>query len=106
MGLSKCSLCNQVYSTKKARTTANERLLHGIIASYKDWQTKNHLPCPKCGEDSMSDSVSRNALSRVASIQICDVCGVKESLEAFMGEEASVLNWWLINYLFGVNNAN
>ena len=91
-----CPLCGQIFATQKARRTADETLANGIVAIYRERQQKEHLPCPKCGSDNMDEKVSRNALSRVADIQICDECGLLESLEAFDGVKHTLLNWWLI----------
>ena len=38
-----------------------------------------HMPCPRCGRDTMKENIHTNALSRHADIYICDACGVAEA---------------------------
>ena len=39
-----------------------------------------HMPCPRCGRDTMKECVHTNALSRHANIYICDACGMQEAI--------------------------
>ena len=42
-----------------------------------------HMPCPRCGRDTMKPALYTNALSRVADgIMVCDDCGTQEALLA------------------------
>jgi len=91
-----CTLCEQEYFTKKARGIAERNIVNGIIAVYKEKQLSEHLPCPMCGLDNMADNVHRNATSRIAPVQICDVCGIREALFAFESRNYSVLSWWIV----------
>ena len=44
-----------------------------------------HMPCPRCGRNTMKPALYTNALSRVADgIMVCDDCGTQEALLAFM----------------------
>lgn len=43
------------------------------------------LPCPRCGQDRMNENPVRNALSRRASVYICDECGTDEALRDMAG---------------------
>lgn len=57
--------------------------------------------CPRCG-DEMPGSLRTHAVSRRADIIICDMCGVKESLEdavqagVMKGEEPMPIEDWYI----------
>ena len=52
-----------------------------------------HLPCPRCGCDSMKPALYTNALSRVFDIMICDACGTNEAVKAFAGEPVPIEDW-------------
>ncbi len=52
-----------------------------------------HMPCPRCGRDTMNVSVNRNALSRYADILICSECGLGESILDYMGLPLSLPAW-------------
>jgi predicted RNA-binding Zn-ribbon protein involved in translation (DUF1610 family) len=56
----------------------------------------NSLPCPRCGESSMSGNVLRNALSRQFDIYICDDCGNREAVEASEGKPMPIESWWAV----------
>ena len=38
-------------------------------------QAGEHMPCPRCGKDTMKPDLHTNALSRPAPLFICDQCG-------------------------------
>ena len=100
-----CPLCLQKYETKKAQRITEQRLANGIIRVYAERQATEHLPCPRCGNDSMSDVVTRNAVSRTtensgAKIFVCDECGMREALEVFDGKTLTLMSWWVIEELF------
>ena len=38
-------------------------------------QAGEHMPCPRCGKDTMKPDLHTNALSRHADLFICDQCG-------------------------------
>ena len=53
-----------------------------------------HLPCPRCGRDTMKPDLYTNALSREADgIMVCDECGTQEALLAFMRNPKPVEDW-------------
>jgi predicted RNA-binding Zn-ribbon protein involved in translation (DUF1610 family) len=52
-----------------------------------------HMPCPRCGKDSMNRSVLRNALSRHADIFVCDSCGGQEAMLDFMQNPLPLDQW-------------
>jgi len=53
-----------------------------------------HMPCPRCGRDTMKPSLCTNALSRHADgIYICDECGGSESLLDFMNNPLPIEMW-------------
>ena len=52
-----------------------------------------HLPCPRCGCDSMKPNLYTNALSRAADIMICDACGTDEAVRAFTSNPMSMEEW-------------
>jgi len=95
-----CPLCGQAYETKKAKRITEKHLADGIIKLYAERQQQEHLPCPMCGQDNMDENVSRNAKSRIAPVQICNECGMREAIFAFEVREHSVLDWWLIDTCF------
>ncbi len=37
-------------------------------------ESGEHMPCPRCGLDTMKPKLHTNALSRYADIMICDEC--------------------------------
>lgn len=57
--------------------------------------------CPRCGEE-MSAGIYRHALSRRADIVVCDMCGVKESIEdavaagVMKGEKPLPIEEWAV----------
>lgn len=52
-----------------------------------------HMPCPRCGRDTMKKSIHTNALSRQADIYICDACGTEEALLKFMHNPLPMREW-------------
>ena len=52
-----------------------------------------HMPCPRCGRDTMKKSIHTNALSRHADIYICDACGTEEALLKFMSNPLPMREW-------------
>lgn len=64
-----------------------------LIGTFAEKQTEIHYPCPRCGEDSMDDTPTRNALSRCIDVYICDTCGTDEALRAFAGEQKQPSEW-------------
>lgn len=52
------------------------------------------LPCPRCGQDWMNEEPVRNALSRRASVYICDECGTDEALRDMAGMPPLPFSEW------------
>ena len=49
--------------------------------------------CPRCGRDTMKESIHTNALSRHADVYICDACGTEEALLKFMSNPLPMTEW-------------
>ena len=49
--------------------------------------------CPRCGRDTMKESIHTNALSRHADVYICDACGTEEALLKFMSNPLPMREW-------------
>ena len=56
-------------------------------------ESGEHMPCPRCGRDTMKDNLHTNALSRIFDIMICDSCGLEEAMAAFAGRAMLVEDW-------------
>ncbi len=52
-----------------------------------------HMPCPRCGRDTMKENVYSNAFSRHADIYICDACGTEEAVLKFMHNPLPMYEW-------------
>ena len=60
----------------------NENEARTLIERFAEKQQGGHFACPRCGKMAMdAESVTRNALSRRATVHICDACGTVEALE-------------------------
>ena len=52
------------------------------------------LPAPRCGKMTMdAESVTHNALSRRATVYVCDTCGTEEALEDMLDERMPLTAW-------------
>ena len=58
----------------------NERIEKRLLDLKARQDNGEHMPCPRCGRDSMKDPVYTNALSRHADVYVCDECGISEAL--------------------------
>ena len=56
-------------------------------------QAGEHMPCPRCGEDTLAGRPRRNALSRQADVYVCSRCGVDEALRAMRGDLKPLSEW-------------
>ncbi|MEF9879095.1 MAG: hypothetical protein RR085_07295 [Clostridia bacterium] len=80
---------------KQKQTTEQ---LQATLADLKARQLLcERMPCPRCGCDRMNEHPVRNALSRQADIQICDECGLSESIFAMMGSVKPLAEWACFN---------
>jgi len=66
-----------------------------LVESLRPLQLQGErFPCPRCGRDTMkTDHPATNALSRYASVYICDACGTGESLGDMMGQVLPLSEW-------------
>jgi len=108
-----CPLCNSAFTPADGVLT-DEHLARTIISIYEKIQTQaeyedctdNPIPCPRCGHTRMSPKVSRNALSRHAAIQVCDICGVDEAVRVFSDSVLPLSCWWLTQQLLPFNRTH
>ena len=56
-------------------------------------QAGEHMPCPRCGKDTMKPELHTNALSRHADLFICDQCGTAEAMLDFMNNPLPLTMW-------------
>ena len=71
-----------------------ETLARVLIAEFSKKQQDGHFACPRCGKMAMdAESVTRNALSRRATVYICDACGMQEALEDMMDSITPLTAW-------------
>lgn len=74
-----------------------ETLARVLIAEFSKKQQGGHFACPRCGKMTMdAESVTRNALSRRATVYICDACGMQEALEDMMDSITPLTAWALV----------
>ena len=56
-----------------------------------------HLLCPRCGESTLKEHITTNALSRHADIYVCDDCGTTEALLVMMKNPLPLEDWACFN---------
>ena len=71
----------------------NERMQRILVDLKARQAAGEHMPCPRCGCDTMKPEVYTNALSRSADIMICDDCGMDEAKLAFMRNPMPLAQW-------------
>lgn len=71
----------------------NERTLNRLVDLRARQLAGEHLPCPRCGMDSMKDKLHTNALSRHADIYVCDDCGTAEAMLDHMRNPLPLEDW-------------
>lgn len=75
----------------------NENEAKTLIECFAEKQQGGHFACPRCGKMAMdAESVTRNALSRRATVYICDACGTAEALEDMLGERMPLTAWAIV----------
>ena len=75
-----------------------ETLARVLIAEFSKKQQDGHFACPRCGKMTMdAESVTRNALSRRATVYICDACGMQEALEDMMDSITPLTAWAIVS---------
>ena len=61
-------------------------------------ESGEHMPCPRCGRDTMKPNLHTNALSRHADgIYVCDDCGTAEAMLQFMNSPLPIEEWAVFN---------
>ena len=74
-----------------------ETLARVLIAEFSKKQQDGHFACRRCGKMTMdAESVTRNALSRRATVYICDACGMQEALEDMMDSITPLTAWAIV----------
>lgn len=56
-------------------------MVEDLITRFAKKQKHGWFICPRCGCDNMNPDAARNALSRRADVNVCDVCGNIEAIE-------------------------
>lgn len=76
----------------------NENEARALIERFAQKQQGGHFACPRCGKMTMNaESVTRNALSRRATVHICDACGTMEALEDMTGDRRPLTAWAIVS---------
>ena len=78
----------------------NERTLNRLVDLRARQLAGEHLPCPRCGRETMKEAVCTNALSRHADIFICDQCGTDEAMLDFMRNPLPIEDWACVQKQF------
>lgn len=74
-----------------------ETLARILVSEFAEKQQGGHFACPRCGKMTMdAEIVTRNALSRRATVYICDSCGMQEALEDMMDSITPLTAWALV----------
>ena len=80
---------------EKPSTKRTEAGARAFIESLKPLQDAGlRFPCPRCGYDRMhTEKPVRNALSRYATVYVCEVCGMDEAMRDMVGEKLPLTEW-------------
>ena len=85
------------YGADRAHMVANEEEIRESL----NWLGERQVAatagghCPRCG--AVLESFKRHALSRRASVTVCDACGMEEALEdAGLKEKKPLSGWWWV----------
>lgn len=74
--------------------THEEKSAKATIEGFAVKQQGGHFACSRCGKMTMdAESVTHNALSRRATVYICDACGMQEALEDMMDSRTPLTEW-------------
>ena len=72
----------------------NEEMKRALLNLRARQEAGEHMPCPRCGRDTMKPKLHTNALSRHADgIYICDECGTSEAMLDFMNNPLPTEDW-------------
>ena len=81
------------YGADRCHKISTEEEAKDTLDWYGKHQPKENAICPRCGE-LMPGATTRHALSRWASIMVCDQCGTIEALEqAKLTETLPMMQW-------------
>ncbi len=70
----------------------NEETLKRLADLKARQDAGEHMPCPRCGKNTMKPDVYTNALSRQADVMICE-CGMEEAMLAFINCPLPLAGW-------------
>lgn len=75
----------------------NQTPANDVKAKLEDLKTRQlageHMPCPRCGRDTMDTEMLHNALSRHTDVYICSSCGMAEALLDAKQSPMSTYEW-------------
>ena len=75
----------------------NENEAMTLIERFAEKQQGGHFACPRCGRMTMdAESVTHNALSRRATVYICDSCGMAEAMEDMANSRTPLTAWAIV----------
>ena len=72
----------------EATTAAKEK-----VDAFAQIQTDGVHFCPRCGKMSVKDRLHTNALSRHATVYVCDACGMDEAIRDWKGVPLPLKEW-------------
>ena len=70
-----------------------ERMERRLLDLKARQQAGEHMPCPRCGADTLKEPIHTNALSRATDLYVCDACGSAEAMLAFMKQDYPLTCW-------------
>ncbi len=63
------------------------------VDAFAQLQTDGVHFCPRCGRMSVKDRLRTNALSRHATVYVCDACGMDEAVRDWKGKPLPLKDW-------------
>ena len=74
-----------------------ETLARILVSEFAEKQQGGHFACPRCGKMTMdAEIITRNALSRRATVYICDSCGMAEAMEDMANSRTPLTAWAIV----------
>lgn len=64
-----------------------------LVERFAEKQVGGHFACPRCGRMAMAANPTHNALSRRATVYVCDACGMQEALEDAADSRTPLTAW-------------
>ena len=75
----------------------NEEMKRALLNLRARQEAGEHMPCPRCGRDTMKPNLYTNALSRhTEGIYVCDECGTSEAMLDFMNNPLPTEDWAIL----------